>query len=144
MCCYHKPYLFILSYRSICTCCCRSFGPCYLSFNLSISLLICLPINHSIYHIYLSIVSIHLSIYQSICPPINLSICRPINQSLYISIHQSIYLFIYLSIHLCIYLSTHLSIYLSTNLCMYLSSNYILTATVTAALPSPWYSVSYF
>ena len=96
-----------------------------LSIYLSLYLSTYLPIYLSTYlPIYLSTyLPIYLSIYPSIYLSINLfwEINQPINQSIYLSIDLSIYRSICLSIYLPIYLSTYLSIYLPIYLSIYLS-----------------------
>ena len=76
-----------------------------------------MSILENIYHIpsiYLSISSIHLSIYPSI----------------YLSIYSSIQLYIYPSIHLSIYPSIHLSIYPSIHLTIYPSINLFIYSSI--------------
>jgi hypothetical protein len=69
----------------------------------------------SIYQsIYLpALLSIYLSIYLSVCLSIYLSVCLSICLSIYLSVSLSVCLSIYLSIYLSVYLSICLSIYLS-------------------------------
>ena len=80
----------------------------------------------SIYHIYLSYLSIYLSMHRSVYLSMHLSIYLSIYLSylsIYASIYLSIYLCIYLSIHLSMHLSNYLYIYVSIYLSIYLSIN---------------------